>query len=193
MQHFDAWKTALKSARASLEAGKPKEAISQALAVKDFYPDYIGANSAYQVLADAYGKTNDKAAATKELEAYRDQGGSNVDTLLSLAKNETETGKTEEAKKTLTKLLFIYPENEELHRRLGSLLLQSNAPEDSIREYQAVLALKPADSAEAHYDLAKALQAAHRNNEAKDQVLIALETAPDYKPAQQLLLQLSQE
>jgi hypothetical protein len=40
--------------------------------------------------------------------------------------------------------------------------------------------------------LAKAFHAAHRVQEAKDQVLLALEAAPDFKPAQQLLLQLSQ-
>jgi hypothetical protein len=37
-----------------------------------------------------------------------------------------------------------------------------------------------------------ALRAAHRLNEAKDEVLLALEAAPGFKPAQQLLLQLSQ-
>jgi hypothetical protein len=37
------------------------------------------------------------------------------------------------------------------------------------------------------------LRAARRNGEAKDQVLLALESAPSFKPAQQLLLQLNQE
>jgi cellulose synthase operon protein C len=55
-----------------------------------------------------------------------------------------------------------------------------------------VLALKPGDTAESHFNLAKALQAAHQPGEAKDQVVQALEAAPGYKPAQQLLLQLSQ-
>jgi hypothetical protein len=36
------------------------------------------------------------------------------------------------------------------------------------------------------------LHAAHRVKEAKDEVVLALEAAPNYKPAQQLLLQLSQ-
>ncbi len=193
VKNFDAWKTGIKTAHASLEAGKPKDAIAQGLAVHDYYPDYIGPNSLYQTLAEAYEKTNDKAAAMKELEAYRDKGGANVGMLRSLAKSEADAGKTDEAEKTLTKLLYIYPEDEETHRMLGGLLINSSHPAKAIREYEAVLALKTADSAEAHYDLAKALQAAHRSKEAKDQVLTALETAPDYKPAQQLLLQLSQE
>jgi tetratricopeptide (TPR) repeat protein len=71
------------------------------------------------------------------------------------------------------------------------LLLASDAS-GAIREYRAVLALKPGDTAESHYNLAKALQAAHQTSEAKDQVVQALEAAPGFKPAQQLLLQLSQ-
>ena len=193
VQNFDAWKAGVKTAHASLEAGNSKEALSKGLAISDYYPDYIGANSLYQILAEAYDKTNNKAAATKELEAYRDKGGANVEMLRSLAKREADAGKTDEAEKTLTKLLYIYPEDEETHHMLGGLLIGGNHPVEAIREYQAVLALKTTDSAEAHYDLAKALQAAHRSKEAKDQVLTALETAPDYKPAQQLLLQLSQE
>ncbi|HEY1215421.1 MAG TPA: hypothetical protein VGE93_17460, partial [Bryobacteraceae bacterium] len=61
----------------------------------------------------------------------------------------------------------------------------------AIREAEAMLALHPADVAASHYQLARALNAAHRTNEAKDQVLLALEAAPDFKPAQQLLLQLN--
>jgi hypothetical protein len=52
--------------------------------------------------------------------------------------------------------------------------------------------LKSGDTAQTHYELAQALSAAHRLSEAKDHVILALEAAPDFKPAQQLLLKLSQ-
>ena len=71
-------------------------------------------------------------------------------------------------------------------------MIASGDSSAAVREFQAVLDLKPADVAQSHYELARALHAANRVNEAKDQVLIALEAAPDFKPAQQLLLQLSQ-
>jgi Flp pilus assembly protein TadD len=93
----------------------------------------------------------------------------------------------------LTKLLYVYPEDEGVHRKLGALLLEGADPAGAVREFQAVVDLKPADTAEAHFNLAQALVSAHRNGEAKDQVLTALEAAPGYKPAQQLLLKLSQE
>ncbi|MBV9406622.1 MAG: hypothetical protein JO211_14855 [Acidobacteriaceae bacterium] len=112
--------------------------------------------------------------------------------LKTLARFEQENGRREQAETTLQKLNYIYPEDEEIHRRLGSLLSAAGDANGAIREFRAVLTLQPADAAEAHYQLAKALNAAHRLNEAKDEVILALEAAPGYKPAQQLLLELSQ-
>jgi tetratricopeptide (TPR) repeat protein len=86
----------------------------------------------------------------------------------------------------------LYPEDEEIHQRLGGLLFDSGDAAGAVREYEAVLTLNPSDAAASHYNLAKALRAMHRTEEAKDQVLMALEAAPGYRPAQQLLLQLSQ-
>jgi cellulose synthase operon protein C len=74
---------------------------------------------------------------------------------------------------------------------LGSLLLASGDADGAVREGKAEVALN-GEAVESHYELAKALHAAHRVKEAKDEVVLALEAAPNYKPAQQLLLQLSQ-
>ncbi len=61
----------------------------------------------------------------------------------------------------------------------------------AIREFHALLALKPLDQAASHYELARAYHQAHRPGDAREQVLEALEVAPDYKPAQKLLLELT--
>jgi cellulose synthase operon protein C len=183
----------MKDAYTAEEAGKKSEAASKASAVRDFYPDYVGTHSAYEVIAADYLAQQNRSAAEQQLEQYRNIGGTSLETLKTLAKLETENHKQDQARTTLQKLVFVYPEDEETHRLLGAILLDNNDANGAIREYQAVLNLKSADSAEAHYDLAKALRAAKRNSEAKDQVLLALESAPGFKPAQQLLLQLSQE
>ncbi len=94
--------------------------------------------------------------------------------------------------RTLEEVNDIYLEDQEVHQRLGELLLAASRPEEAVREYRAVIALKPSDVAASHFDLARALKAAHQTSEAKDEVLLALEAAPNYKPAQRLLLQLSQ-
>ncbi|MBV9304497.1 MAG: tetratricopeptide repeat protein [Acidobacteriaceae bacterium] len=193
VQHFDQWKNGMKDVYAAVEAGKKGEAASKASALRDLYPDYVGSHSPYEVLAADYLAHNNRSAAEQQLERYRDIGGNSIEVLKTLANLEAESGKSDQARATLQKLIYVYPEDEETHRRLGGILLENNDANGAIREYQAVLNLKTADSAEAHYDLAKALRAAKRNSEAKDQVLLALESAPSFKPAQQLLLQLNQE
>ncbi|MBV9155312.1 MAG: hypothetical protein JO097_03565, partial [Acidobacteriaceae bacterium] len=192
VQHFDEWKQGLRTAFAELHNGKQDEAIREGLAVRDYYPDYVGNENDYELIVEAYIGKNDKSAAIAELEKYRDMGGTNVSTLKKLARLEQESGKSAQADVTLKKLNYIYPQDEEIHRRLGNLMLDAGDINGAIREDQLVLALHPSDAVASHYELAKALRAAHRLDEARDQVVLALEAAPGYKPAQQLLLQLSQ-
>ena len=192
VEHFDDWKTKLKAAHVDLPAGKVDQVIRQGPAIRDEYPDYVGDGSAYELLLRAYQTKHDNANAMSVLSQYRDRGGSNVDLLLTLAHLQSDAGRTKDAELTLTKLNFIYPSNEESHRLFAKLALSSGDPDCAVRESEAVLTLKSGDAASSHYELAQALRAAHRLADAKDQVLLALEVAPGFKPAQQLLLQLSQ-
>ncbi len=192
VKHFADWKKGMKSMSESLEAGKFDDVIREASAVRDEYPDYTGVGSAYEALAAAYKQKGNPAAAVAELEKYLEHGGTSVSSLKKLAEWQQQAGNAKQARSVLAKLNYIYPEDEETHRRLGTLLLEAGDAEGAVREDKAVLALKPVDAAESHYELAKALKAARRVDEAKDQVVMALEAAPGYKPAQQLLLQLSQ-
>src|ERR1700761_433258 len=192
VRHFDEWKKGMKVAYDDLQHGKQDEALRQELAIRDYYPDYVGGHNLYELTADFYLTKDDKPAAIRELETYRDTGGTDVGLLNKLASLEQEAGKSQQAEVTLRKLNYVYPEDEETHRRYGDILLQAGDAAGAVREYQAVVTLQPADRAESHYELARALNAAHRTNEAKDEVLTALEAAPGFKPAQQLLLQLSQ-
>ncbi len=59
-----------------------------------------------------------------------------------------------------------------------------------MRERQALLALNPVDKAEAHYQLAVAHHEAGDAANARREVLRALEEAPSFEKAQQLLLTL---
>jgi Flp pilus assembly protein TadD len=192
VKHFGDWKKGMKTLHESLDAGKMDDVIRDGTTMRDYYPDYTGNDSAYEALADAYKRKGDRKAAVTELEKYSNAGGTSVESLKKLAGWELEAGNAKQARSVLAKLNYIYPEDEETHRRLGSLLLEAGDAEGAVREGTALLALKPVDTAESHYELAKALKAARRMSEAKDQVVMALEAAPGYKPAQQLLLQLSQ-
>jgi cellulose synthase operon protein C len=48
------------------------------------------------------------------------------------------------------------------------------------------------DVAGSHYNLARAFKAAGRKDQAREEAVLALEAAPNYKPAQKLLLEVTE-
>ncbi len=191
VEHFDDWKKGQKELMDLAIKGDYDGVIAKGNAIRDWYPDYVEQHSVYERLADAYLAKNDKADAMAQLEKYSSVGGRDSATVKKLATLEEEAGHKDKAIAALERLNYIYPQDEELHRRLGDLLLATKDVDGAIRELQAVIAMKPIDQAAAHYELARALNQAKRNDEARDQVVLALEAAPGYKPAQRLLLELS--
>ncbi len=188
--NFDEWTAHLKELAAMAKADKNDDVIQQGDEVIRMYPDYVDGANAYEFLAKAHLAKGNKPAAVTVLKAYQTHGGRNPEALKQLASLELELGDGVAAAATLDRVNYIYPEDEELHRRLGDLwFAQKNFP-GAIREFGAVLALKPLDRASAQYDLARAYFAAGQRAQARDHVLTALENAPGYRPAQQLLLQL---
>ena len=79
------------------------------------------------------------------------------------------------------------------HRELGERLLAVNRAADAMREFSVLLALAPADFATAQFGLARAARQGGREPEARRHVLQALEVAPSYRPAQELLLELTKD
>jgi tetratricopeptide (TPR) repeat protein len=77
------------------------------------------------------------------------------------------------------------------HARLAEVYAASEEREKAVRERRAVVALQPVDRAEALYQLALALRDAGDRSEARTQVVRALEAAPAFERAQELLLELS--
>jgi tetratricopeptide (TPR) repeat protein len=62
--------------------------------------------------------------------------------------------------------------------------------DSAIREFRTVIALNPVDRAAAYTDLAEAYFKSGKKADAKKQTLAALEIAPTYERAQELLLKL---
>jgi tetratricopeptide (TPR) repeat protein len=190
-RHFDEWRTKLKALAAAAQAKQTDTIIQQAPAVIALYPEYIGDANAYELLADAQHDKGDTKAETAALLQYEHQGGQQPDLLKRLAALQEAAGDKTEAAATLSRVLYIYPvKDTELHQHLGALLLAKKQYDGAIREYNAVVATNPLDKAGAAYNLAAAYMAAGQRDKAEETVLIALEAAPDYRPAQKLLLEL---
>jgi cellulose synthase operon protein C len=187
---FADWKTRIRGVAQSIKAQKWDDAITEGKEIEDIYPDYVEHNSVYELMAEAYRAKSDPASAIRELEKYANTGGRNPAVLKQLASLEEAAGDKRAAAATLNRLNYIYPMDQELHQRLGSLLLDMGNSSGAIREFQAVIDTKPLDVAGAHFALARAYRAARKNEQAKDEVLQALEAAPGFRPAQRLLLEL---
>ncbi len=188
---FDEWGKDLKKLAGEYKNHDYAAVIHDGPALRDIYPDYVEAGNVYQFLADAYIDKGDKPAAIGELERYAKVGGRSPDTLKQLATLLEEAGKRKEAAETLDRLNYIQPIDEDLHRRLGDLWLSLGNTAGAIREYQAVLAKTPTDPAASHFNLAKAYRSAQKPEAAKDELILSLEAAPGFRPAQKMLLELS--
>jgi len=189
--NFDKWRTGLKELAALAKDHQNDDVIREGQEVRDLYPDYVYDANAYEFLAEAYVAKGNKEEATAVLTSYEKRGGHDPATLKELASLEEETGNRKEAAATLDRINYIYPVmDEQLHRHLGDLWLEQNNYPGAIREYTAALAMHPLDMASAQFNLAQAYFAAGQADKAEENVLQALETAPDYHPAQRLLLQL---
>jgi cellulose synthase operon protein C len=188
---FDEWRKGLKDDAMLARNHQYDEVVKEGEQVRALYPDYIYDANVYEFLAEAYIAKGDKALAVAVLTDYEKMGGHDPATLKQLASLEEESGNRVEAAATLDRINYIYPVNDEqLHRHLGDLWFAQKNYLEAIREYGAVVASQPLDKASAEFNLAQAYFAAGQNDKAEENVLLALEAAPSYRPAQKLLMQL---
>jgi tetratricopeptide (TPR) repeat protein len=188
--NFDTWRAQLKTLVAMSEKKDDDGVIAAAPAVIKLYPEYVEDANAYEFLADAQLVKGNKQAAMDALAEYERRGGESPGALKKLAGLQEELGHAKEAADTLDQLNFIYPEDEEMHRTLGELWLAQGNNAGAVREFSAVVAMKPLDTASAQYNLAKAYMAEGDKVKAEESVLASLEAAPGFKPAQKMLLEI---
>lgn len=188
--NFDQWHENLKTLAEAAKEHRNDDVIIEGQKSRSLYPDYIYDANSYEFLAEAYQALGNKQRAAAVLTDYEKRGGHNPATLKELASLEEELGNPAEAAASLDRINYIYPNDEQLHRHLGELLLAQGNFAGAIREYSAVVAMHPMDMPSARFNLAQAYFAAGQPDKAEENVLQALEAAPDYRPAQKLLLQL---
>jgi tetratricopeptide (TPR) repeat protein len=188
---LDDWRTQLKHLGQLVTAHQYDQALGVGESVRHLYPRYVGDSNAYSSLAQIYVTRKQPTAAIEVLRDYQRYGGEDPTLLKQLAALEEQSGQSETAAATLDSINEIYPVNDEdLHAHLGRLWLAQHNAAGAIREYSAMVASHPLDQAGALYHLAEAYYAARDSKQAEQNVLKALEAAPGYRPAQQLLLQI---
>jgi len=175
-----------------VEQKQPEKAVPYLQKAKSLFPNYDKPDNPFRQLAEIYKAQNNLEGAIAELEALVKVNAGDFDALKQLGQWLKESGKSEKALAVLENALYVYPFDADVHKLLAEVGSSLGKREVALREYQAVLAMDPADPAAAHFDVANILFQLGRKSEARQQVLAALEIAPGFQPAQELLLKLSQ-
>src|SRR3954470_8218485 len=181
-------------AHALRKAGSTDEAMQVFERAAALAPSATGDDSPRAQMAEIALEKKDRTRAIAELTAFLNADFENVGAAHKLASLLKEAGVTDPARlrPVYERIVALDPFDGEARSALGRMALQRNDVEFAAREFRTVIALKPIDPAVAHTDLAESYLKAGKRDEAKRQTLAALEIAPTYERAQDVLLKLSE-
>jgi tetratricopeptide (TPR) repeat protein len=154
------------------------------------FPDYAGVQSPYWFLAQIHKAKGNTKAAAAELTAMTLRNEDAYAANVELAGMLDQLGDTAGAAQALERAMYISPYEASHHVRLASYYAKLGDRRKAVRERGAVVAMNPVDRAEALYQLALAHFEAGDAPAARREVLRALEDAPNFEKAQELLLRL---
>ncbi len=187
---LESWREHNEAASEAMNEADWEAVVEATSAANELYAGYVDEGNVYPLKAKAHDELEQRDAAIETLETYWRLGGFAPGLLHQLADWLEEAGRTSDAAAVLTDVLMAAPLDESLHATLGDWLLEDGLARPALREYQALLAMNPHDQAAAHYRLATAYLALEDEAKTREHVLYALETAPHYREAQQLLLEI---
>ncbi len=176
-----------------VDEGKPGEGVEFLEKARTAFPDAVEAGGPYDLLSRAYLKLGDTASARRVLTEWWNRHPVLADTALQLVKLLLANHQDDEAREVLEQAMYADPFTAELHDELGKLYYEEGAYAKAVREYKTLLALNPPDEAGARYQLARAFYGSGSREQARLQVLLALEIAPTFEDAQKLLLEIARK
>jgi tetratricopeptide (TPR) repeat protein len=187
------WEQDLRASFGALDTENWEEAIAAAERAIFTFPDYVEPDSPYIAKARAHARLEDKENEFLALETFWKRGGYAPRALLALGEDYRARGESEAALEVLQDVIWSDPFMEEVHLQLGDLYLETGNAPKALREYEVLLALDPIDKAQANLKLATAYRALGDGEHTMEYLMTALDLAPQYRPAQQLLLELTRE
>jgi tetratricopeptide (TPR) repeat protein len=188
---LDDWAHTQAAIGSKLDSGDWDEVLELAGELVEIMPGYTEPDSPYLAIARAHDELDQRDAAIASLETFWRSGGYDPAALKRLSDWLVESGRTETAIEVLHSINLVDPLDDELHGELGDMLLAAGRAAEALREYEIAMALAPHDMATAWYRLANAQHALGNNEESQASVLQALDVAPNFRPAQRLLLKLA--
>jgi len=158
--------------------------------LKRLYPEYVGSENAYMLLANVARRTSDAAAEHQALDDLTARAGDASPAFLRLMELDEAAGNWQGVASNAERLLAVNPLIPAPHRQLAKASEHLGQRSEAIAAYRALAILDDSDPAEVHYHLAKLLREDGKTTEARREVLKSLEEAPRFRDAHQLLLEL---
>lgn len=188
---LDDWHKAHAALAVQVSREEWESVVESAAALIELHPDYVEPDSAYLMLARAQDELGTRDIAVDTLERFWRRGGFDPAALKQLAQWLEEDERGNAAIAVLETVTLVQPLDNELHETLGRLMLEQGNAHGALREFEILLALNPHDKASAYLRVAEAHRAVGNIDESRQHVLMALDFAPGFRPAQRLLLELS--
>ena len=151
------------------------------------YPTHTGGDSALWLLAQVHRELKETSQERLVLTKLAALDADAVDAYLRLMELAAATKDWPVVAENARRYLAVNPLVAQPHRWLARASEELKQPAEAIAAYQTVLLLDPADPAEVHFRLAKLFQPTDAKV-AKQHVLMALEEAPRFREAHELLL-----
>jgi tetratricopeptide (TPR) repeat protein len=133
-------------------------------------------------------KLGDSARARKEYEQLLAVDHTNIAAARKLAELALAAADDRQLALASERIASLDPFDAAAHSGWGRLALKNKNADIAVREFRAALAAGATDKAAAHCDLGESYLLANRPVDAKKEALAALEIAPSYERAQELLL-----
>ncbi len=153
----------------------------------DLFPQHVGKGSPYPLLAEIHRSLNETNQEKQVLEKLVALDADAAESLLRLMELHAAEKEWPEVAANAVRLLAINPLIPPPHRFQAQASEELAQTDAAIEAYRKLLLLDPPDPAETHYRLARLLFQ-KGNPDAKRHVLKALEEAPRFRDALQLLL-----
>ena len=172
------------------EVGETDAAVAAFTAAAALAPMATGASSPRVPLAEIAVEQGDPGLAMDHLVAHLTYDARDIVSARQLAGLAEDAGDDARLRRAYELIIEIDPFDPTPHQALGRLAKGREDYTAAVREFEVSLAIGPLDRVATQIDLAESYLAGGRADEAKREVIAALETAPSYERALELLLQI---
>ena len=159
------------------------------LTANSMLPSYTGYPSPALVLAQIFEREGNQQERLKWLEVLLENLQHDYDSAVLLAEDALENENFERANYYIDRAIQVDPYRSGVHELKARYADEIGDAELAVTEYEVLLKLEINDPVEARTDLAEAYLNNGQLDKAKESVLYALEIAPSYRRAQEVLLE----